>query len=60
MGELRAGVGPALVISGLAVLAGVLVLAVGDGSGNGLFGWVLIAVGVVFSGVNLAFLRRGR
>ena len=57
---LRAGAGPAVVVSVLVVLVGIVVLNMGEGSSTGTFGWVLIAVGVLFGAVNLVLLTRGR
>jgi hypothetical protein len=57
---LRAGAGPAVVVSVVVVLVGVLLLVLGAGSATGAFGWVLIAVGALFGVLDLALLRRGR
>jgi hypothetical protein len=56
----RAGAGPAVIVSILVVLVGVLLLALGAGSATGAFGWVLIVVGTLFGVLDLALLRRGR
>jgi hypothetical protein len=57
---LRAGTAPAVVVSALVVLVGVLLLVLGAGSSTGSFGWVLVVVGVLFGALNLVLLTRGR
>ena len=57
---LRAGAAPAVIVSAVLVLVGVLLLALGAGSSAGAFGWVLVVVGLLFGGLNLVLLGRGR
>jgi uncharacterized membrane protein YiaA len=56
----RAGTGPAILVSVILVVVGVLLLTMDPSSSTRAFAGVVIGVGVLFGAVNLVIQRRGR